>query len=91
MDRYRCCICGEELNLYGRKRQIEDFYCKRCFAEWAEDIKNKAEWVRYLKNLEQQRRRTPHPPVVYLGDKYDISPDGKRIPRDGCEDWDWEN
>ena len=51
----RCCVCGRRV--FGEHNNIKDHYCAKCFNEWADDIKQKLEWVRELYKQENARRK----------------------------------
>lgn len=72
---YLCSICGRRIS--------RDWYCYHCYQKHKEDIESNSRWTRFLQKEENNRRRKPILAVVYLGDKYDISDDGRLVIRDG--------
>lgn len=62
---------------------MRGWYCYRCYLEFRSDIEDNALWTRYIQNLEKKRRRAPILPVIFLGDKFDITDDGHLVVRDG--------
>jgi len=75
MREFLCSIC--------LKRISRGWYCPKCYKEHKEAIQAKAPWTRFLQYEEKNRRRRPTLALVYLGDRYDISDDGRLIIRDG--------
>jgi hypothetical protein len=85
MAYYECCICSKSLNTENPRT----FYCSECYRLYYSDIIGKAEWVTFLQRNESQRRRWDTyyhrgkrvtVQLVYLGNEWDISADGKLIP-----------
>jgi hypothetical protein len=75
MKEHLCSICGDKI--------WRDWYCYKCYQKYKKDIKGNSPWTKFLQNLEKKRRREPIIPMVYLGDKYDISNDGRLMIREG--------
>lgn len=70
-----CSICGKSIS--------RDWFCYKCYQTYKKAIEGNEPWIRYVQNCEKKRRRTPTLPVIYLGDKYDITDDGQLIIKDG--------
>lgn len=75
MKEFLCSIC--------ERRIIKGWYCYRCYIEFRSEIEDNLPWTRYIQNLEKRRRREPTPPIVYLGDRFDITDDGHLVLREG--------
>lgn len=82
---YECCICSANLHTENPRT----FFCSRCYSKYKESILARAEWVRFLQNNESYKRRwntyyhkgkRMTVQLLYLGDEWDISADGKLIP-----------
>ena len=69
----KCVICHKTLK--------SEWYCKSCYKLWKSDILAKKPWIRFLFNEERKSRRKKEPPMVYLGDVWEISSDGRLVGR----------
>ena len=75
----RCCVCQKEIVTENPKR----YFCKHCWNEWNDAIRRKETWITFCINYEHRLRRQELEDsiLVYgLGDRFDISEDGKLIP-----------
>lgn len=54
-DMNKCCIC--ECELHKHVGGVPAYYCSRCFEAHKADILANLDWVRFLVNLEKQRRK----------------------------------
>ena len=79
MTELLCSICEKRLDGLYRDR---DWYCHSCYVLYRSDIESKQEWTRYLKNLENKRRREVVIPLIYLTDRYDITEDRRLVIKD---------
>lgn len=50
-----CAICGCQEQ--RRAGVVPNYYCRECYLRYRDDIHLNAPWVRYLINLEKQRRK----------------------------------
>ena len=69
----QCAICDV--------RVFKGYFCKKCYKEYKNDIFGGAAWIKCCKNFEQIRRRkvSKDPPMVHLGDKWDIDNDNNLV------------
>jgi len=70
-------------SIYGNEVFGVNWYCYKCYKEHEQDILNKAGWTVYLQNEEKRRRRleaVETGKLIYLGDEFDVSDDGRLIP-----------
>lgn len=80
-----CSICGCRLLT---ERPLT-WFCRKCYIDWKEAIRNKEPWVIYLRNLESSRRYREHDmrkrgiSLIYLGNEWDIDSDGNLVRREG--------
>ncbi len=70
-----CAICEATIGS-GFKN---NWYCGKCYNKYKKEIFANEGWVIFLRNCERKRRRRKEPPTIYLGDKWDIGPEGKLV------------